>query len=113
VHRRLERERELMAGLPERMRHTVRARVGRERAETEQGRERIRRRLRGLLEAGGADLVHVRARVRALSPQATLDRGYAVVQLPDGTVLREASAASGTLRIRVARGEFEAVASAQ
>jgi exodeoxyribonuclease VII large subunit len=113
VHRRLERERELMAGLPERMRHTVRARVGREQAETEQGRERIRRRLRGLLEAGGADLVHVRARVRALSPQATLDRGYAVVQLPDGTVLRDASAASGTLRIRVARGEFEAVASAQ
>jgi exodeoxyribonuclease VII large subunit len=113
VHRRLEREGELMAGLPERMRRTVRERVGRERAEAEQGRERIRRRLRGLLEGAGADLAHVRARVRTLSPQATLDRGYAVVRRPDGTVLRDAAEASGALRIRVARGEFEAVASAQ
>ena len=113
VHRRLEREVELMAGLPERMRRTVRERVGRERSEAAQGRERIRRRLRVLLDGAGADLTHVRARVRTLSPQATLDRGYAVVQRPDGTVLRDAAEASGTLRIRVARGEFEAVASAQ
>ena len=34
---------------------------------------------------------HLRAQVRALSPQATLDRGYAVVRLPDGTIARDAS----------------------
>ncbi|MET0976064.1 MAG: exodeoxyribonuclease VII large subunit, partial [Leifsonia sp.] len=33
------------------------------------------------------------ARLRALSPQATLDRGYAIAQLPDGHVLRRADQA--------------------
>ncbi|MBZ4276360.1 exodeoxyribonuclease VII large subunit, partial [Mycobacterium tuberculosis] len=31
-------------------------------------------------------VVQLRARVRALSPQQTLDRGYAVVQTADGSV---------------------------
>jgi exodeoxyribonuclease VII large subunit len=57
---------------------------------------------------------HFRAQVRALSPQNTLDRGYAVVQLPDGAVLRDVSAVDvGTyLRFRVARGELQAAATA-
>ncbi len=106
VHRRLEREAELMAGLPERMRGAVRGRLHRDRDETAALRERIRRRVAGLLDAAGGDLEHVRARVRALSPQATLDRGYAVVRRPDGTVVRDPAEAAGRLRIRVARGEF-------
>jgi exodeoxyribonuclease VII large subunit len=63
-----------------------------------------------LVDAGRADLDHVRARVRALSPQATLDRGYAVVRRADGVVVREPADATGTLRVRVARGEFDATA---
>jgi exodeoxyribonuclease VII large subunit len=40
---------------------------------------------------------HLRARVRSLSPQQTLDRGYAVVQTHDGSVLRApADAPEGT-----------------
>ncbi len=109
VRRRLERESELMAGLPERMRARVRARVERERADTLAVRARTRRRVAGLLDAAHADLEHVRARVRALSPQATLDRGYAVVRRPDGAVVRDAAEALGRVRVRVARGEFEAV----
>jgi exodeoxyribonuclease VII large subunit len=108
IHRRLEREAELMAGLPERMRAALHGRLRRERDEAHALRERTRRRLAGLLEAAHADLEHVRARVRTLSPQATLDRGYAVVRRPDGTVIRDAAQALGTLRVRVARGEFEA-----
>ncbi len=52
------------------------------------------------------DLTHVRARVLALSPQATLDRGYAVVQDEDGVVVRDADAVqSGTdLQVRLAAG---------
>jgi exodeoxyribonuclease VII large subunit len=110
VHRRLDREAELMAGLPERMRATLRTRIDRERTETAQLRDRSRRRLAGLIDTAKGDLVHVRARVSALSPQATLDRGYAVVRRPDGTLVRDAAEASGPLRIRVARGEFDAVA---
>ena len=108
VHRRLDREAELMAGLPERMRRTVQLRLGRESEEAGALRDRARRRLRALLDAGGADLEHVRARVRTLSPQATLDRGYAVVRRADGLVIRDPAEATGTLRIRVARGEFGA-----
>jgi exodeoxyribonuclease VII large subunit len=108
IHRRIEGETELMAGLPQRMRGCVRTRLTRELDDTAASRDRLRRRISGLLEAGSADLDHVRARVRALSPQATLDRGYAVVRRPDGTVIRDAAEAFGALRIRVARGEFDA-----
>jgi exodeoxyribonuclease VII, large subunit len=50
-------------------------------------------------------------RLRALSPQSTLDRGYAIVQDVDGHVLRSnADAPSGTeLLITVADGEIAAV----
>jgi exodeoxyribonuclease VII large subunit len=109
VHRRLDREAELMAGLPERMRAVIAGRVERERADTALLRDRTRRRLHAVLESARSDLDHVRARVRTLSPQATLDRGYAVVRRPDGTVVRDAAEALGSLRIRVARGEFDAV----
>ncbi|WP_228373590.1 exodeoxyribonuclease VII large subunit [Demequina soli] len=52
------------------------------------------------------------ASLRALSPLSTLERGFAVVRTPDGTVLRDAAAvhAGDALRIRLARGEVEAVA---
>ncbi len=108
MHRRIEREAELMAGLPERMRATLHARLTREREDAISQRDRVRRRLAALLEAGRADLEHVRARVRTLSPQATLDRGYAVVRRSDGSVVREPAEALGALRIRVAGGEFDA-----
>jgi exodeoxyribonuclease VII large subunit len=110
VRRRLTREQELIAGLPERLRATLRARLERDRGEAGALRERSRRRAGGLVESAFTDLGHLRARLRSLSPQATLDRGYAVVRRPDGTVIRDAADASGALRIRVARGEFDVLA---
>jgi exodeoxyribonuclease VII large subunit len=108
IHQRLRGESALMAGLPNRMREAVRSRIAREKNEVEALRDRSRRRGRSAIEAATIDLDHVRARVRALSPQSTLDRGYAVVQRADGRVVREAEEAQGRLRVRVARGEFEA-----
>ena len=110
IRARIGRERELMAGLPERLRRTVRARIGREADETGALRMRSRQRLDSLLHAARADLEHLRARVRTLSPKATLDRGYAVVRRTDGTVVREPADAVGPLRVRVAGGEFGATA---
>lgn len=57
-------------------------------------------------------VAHLRAQVRALSPQKTLDRGYAVVQLADRRIVRTpAQAPAGTaLKIRVAGGDFTAAA---
>lgn len=50
------------------------------------------------------------AALRALSPQSTLDRGYAVVRDATGTVVRDATSlkAGDLLRLRLARGEAEA-----
>ena len=52
--------------------------------------------------------------VRTLSPQATLDRGYAVVQLQDGSVVRDGSQVrpGDRMAIRVARGVVAATADA-
>ena len=108
IHKRLHDESLLLGGLPARMRDAVHVRLDREAADVATLRDRGRRRARAALEAAAADLTHVRARVRALSPQSTLDRGYAVVQRPDSLVVRDPDEAIGTLRIRVARGEFDA-----
>ena len=108
VHRRLAGEAELIGGLPDRLRRTVWHRVSAEQAETRALRDRATRRLAGLLEAASADLEHLRARVGTLSPQATLQRGYAVVQRSDGVVVRTPAEATGPLRVRVAGGDFRA-----
>lgn len=62
------------------------------------------------LTAAQTSVTALAAQVRALSPQATLDRGYAVVQTSDGAVVREATSVSAkdSLRVRVAKGELMA-----
>lgn len=52
------------------------------------------------------------ARARAMSPQATLDRGYAVVQREDGAIIRSAASIKRgeRLRLRLAEGIATAVA---
>ncbi|MFD7296052.1 exodeoxyribonuclease VII large subunit [Streptomyces sp. NPDC059897] len=70
--------------------------------------ERSRRTLGHLLDRAESELTHTHARVVALSPAATLKRGYAVLQKPDGHVVRapDEVAADEELRARVAEGEF-------
>ncbi|MFE6038289.1 exodeoxyribonuclease VII large subunit [Streptomyces sp. NPDC056452] len=70
---------------------------------------RSRRVLGHLLDRADSELAHTRARVVALSPAATLERGYAVLQRPDGHVVRspsDAGAPGEELRARVSEGEF-------
>ena len=61
------------------------------------------------------EVAHIAARVRTLSPQATLDRGYAVVQKLDGTILRSPKALTPgeVLKLRLAEGVALATASDQ
>lgn len=70
--------------------------------------DRSRRVLRHLLDRADSELSHTRARVVSLSPAATLERGYAVLQRPDGAVVRSSAEVSADqeLRARVAEGEF-------
>jgi exodeoxyribonuclease VII large subunit len=73
-------------------------------------RDRSIRSFQGRLAIAQEELQQVTARVRALSPQATLDRGYAVVQLADGSIARDSDALKDgeKLRIRLAKGETSA-----
>ncbi|QIQ02891.1 exodeoxyribonuclease VII large subunit [Streptomyces liangshanensis] len=77
-------------------------------AEVDALADRSRRVLRHLLDRADSELSHTRARVVALSPAATLERGYAVLQRSDGSVVRspEDVTAAEELRARVANGDF-------
>ncbi|MFG2328755.1 exodeoxyribonuclease VII large subunit [Streptomyces sp. NPDC048604] len=69
---------------------------------------RSRRVLGHHLDRADSELSHTRARVRSLSPAATMERGYAVLQRADGAVVRapEEVAEGEELRARVFEGEF-------
>src|SRR5690606_2044194 len=65
-----------------------------------------------VLSAPAAEVERCAAQVRALSPAATLERGYAVVHRADGAVVRDPAeiGPAERLRIRLARGELAATA---
>ena len=77
-------------------------------------RDRALRGFASLIEIEKKELKGVRDHLRSLSPQSTMDRGYAVVQLTDGKILRDATKlkAGTALRIRVAKGETGATVTA-
>jgi exodeoxyribonuclease VII large subunit len=61
--------------------------------------ERARRCLAAALSRAGDDIGHLRARLLALAPSATLERGYAIVQRLDGGVVRRAADVSARERL--------------
>ena len=73
---------------------------------------RARASLDGRLARAGDDIEHTKARLLALSPAATMRRGYAIVQLADSSVVRAADdVKSGErLTIRLAEDQVTAVA---
>jgi exodeoxyribonuclease VII large subunit len=77
--------------------------------------DRARRAQLSRLGRAGDDVAHLRERVRALSPLATLARGYAVVLGADGHVVTEPSqvGTGDVLDIRVAGGRLAATARAR
>jgi exodeoxyribonuclease VII large subunit len=79
-------------------------------ADVDADRSRGRRYVGHRLDAADADIRQTRARVRSLSPLATLERGYAVVQHADGGVVRRADDVKPgeALRVRLAEGELVA-----
>ena len=71
-------------------------------------RTRARRTVVQRVDGAAGDLDHARARVAALSPAATLDRGYALVQRADGHLVRDPAevADDERLTVRVAGGRL-------
>lgn len=74
--------------------------------ELETARGRSHRAMTGALNQAATEVVALRAQITALSPQGTLDRGYAVLQRADGSIPRDADAlrAGEHLTGRLARG---------
>ena len=64
------------------------------------------------LDKQSTDLTNKKSLLRSLSPQSTLDRGYAVVRDADGQVITDPKKVkSGTaLKLRVAKGDLDATA---
>jgi exodeoxyribonuclease VII large subunit len=62
------------------------------------------------LERAGQRVVELRGQLRALSPQATLERGYAIPRLESGAVLRRATDATAGDRVRLTLSDGELAA---
>ena len=75
-------------------------------------RDRSNRSFGASLKLAKEELKQIKARVRALSPQSTLDRGYSVVQLADGQIVTDPKMLKqgDELRLRLAKGETKATA---
>lgn len=82
--------------------------------ELDDWRARIRRQLEWQLDRGADDVGHHRARVQALSPLATLRRGYSVLQDAEGHVVTSVAGVvpGAPLTVRVADGRIHTEATA-
>jgi len=98
----------IVSALQARSASVLRTRLDREGSVAEDMLRRIRTRVANQVESAARDVEHLAARVRALSPAATLDRGYAIVTTANSTIIRDADEVSigQELRVRVAKGSF-------
>jgi exodeoxyribonuclease VII large subunit len=81
----------------------------RERQRLDRAHERLRRAPRLLVERGRARLDQTAGRLRALSPQATLERGYAIVRADDAIVRSVQGLETGEhVEVELAEGGFGA-----
>jgi len=85
--------------------------IARWRSELDTLRALSRRAALDAVNEASFDIAALRAQVTALSPQGTLDRGYAVLQRANGSIARDAEdlSAGDTLTGRLARGRVELV----
>jgi exodeoxyribonuclease VII large subunit len=103
---------ELQAGLArlrEQLDGSVRRALARDRERLDRDRQRLRAATPALLERRRISLDHAGARLQALSPRATLARGYAVVR-SDGSALKDAGVVTpgNRLEIELATGALAA-----
>lgn len=106
----LAEQQSFLTGLRSRAGIIVRHRLEGEQQSLDHRRTRSGALLRSRLDSSAQDVAHLRARVRALSPAATLDRGYAIVLADDGSIVRDAGtvAVGERIRVRVAHGSLTA-----
>lgn len=104
---------QIVSTLQRRLRTQVEHRLDREGSAIADRRRRARSIVEHQLDRSGDDIRHLAARVRALSPASTLERGYAIVTTGAGSIVRDSGEVrtGDHLHIRVAHGAFDATVS--
>lgn len=106
----LQEQQELVDGLHQRARRVLMHRIAADEQAIEHSRVRTRSTILTRLDSAANDVMHLTARVRALSPAATLERGYAIVLTDDGAIVRDSAQVpeAALLDIRLAQGRLTA-----
>lgn len=101
-------ERKIIADLRARNWRSISNALDMNRLKLHEMRSRMTQRLIHLVDAELTTVKHLRAQIRALSPSATLERGYAIVSEKSGMIVRDESqvAVGEEVMIRVNIGEF-------
>lgn len=101
-------ERERIAQQRHRARRVIERRIAIDAQDVARAVATARRSVQRRVDHGRVDLEHLRARLTALSPASTLERGYAVVRTQAGDVVRDPGflAPGQPLDVRVALGAF-------
>jgi exodeoxyribonuclease VII large subunit len=109
VRRTLERDAQRLTRTAERLRAAPRAALERESLRVERAHERLRRAPALAVERKRAALETTAAKLAALSPKATLQRGYAIVRTEAGVLTSTGDLAAGDrVDVRLAEGGFGA-----
>jgi exodeoxyribonuclease VII large subunit len=87
----LSEQQALLDALRRRADRVVLGLLDREHQYVDHRRQRLRTVLTGRLDAATSEVSHLAARVRAMSPAATLERGYAIVTNDTGSIVRRAA----------------------
>jgi exodeoxyribonuclease VII large subunit len=105
----LDAERERAGALLDRAVRALNRRLETDRARLERAADRLPGLAGARLDRATAELRAARAGIEALSPYATLERGYAIVRRPDGTIVRDAAtqALGDRLDLRLAHGALD------
>jgi exodeoxyribonuclease VII large subunit len=106
----LREQHDLIDGLRTRGSRVMRNLLDREQQGLQHRRQRSRALMVARLDSASSDIAHLTARARALSPAATLERGYAIVTDADGGILRTATgvAPGSLIDVRLAHGRLAA-----
>ena len=109
VRRALDRDAQRLGRTAERLRAAPRHALERERRRVEQTHERLRRAPALAVERKRAALEATAGKLAALSPRATLGRGYAIVRTDSHVVVSSADVSPGTrVDVQLANGAFGA-----
>ena len=101
-------ERERITQQRQRARRILERRITTDSSDVARAVATARRSVQRRVDHGRVDLDHLRARLTALSPASTLERGYAVLRTREGAVVRDPATltAGESLDARVAGGAF-------